>query len=96
MAFAVLHVYAAGETFLARVVNPSLWRSPLAVMGHLAGLMLGLAMKPAIFGEGPATLGEEQGLLTAVTAKLDEALATAVEETEIPAEVKMILGEELR
>lgn len=80
MVYAVQCISAGEGTFLVRVVNSSLWQALLAGMGRLAELTLGPAMEPVIFGEGMATLGEVKGLLTVVTAMLDEALVTAVVE----------------
>ena len=96
MVFAVRCTCAVVGTFLARVVNRSLWQCLLAVMGRLVEGASGLALGLLELGEGVATLGGMNGLLTAVAEILDEALVTAVEETEIPVEVRLILGEKLR
>jgi hypothetical protein len=96
MVFAVRCTCAVVGTFLARVVNRSLWQCLLAVMRRLVEWGQGLAKGLLELGEGVATLGEVNGLLTAVAEILDEALVTAVEETESPVEVRLILEEGLR
>jgi hypothetical protein len=80
MVFAVLGISVVEATFLARVVNRSLWHVLLAVMKRLVEALV-LAMELVSFGEGPATPDEEKDLLIEVTALLDEVLVTTVEET---------------
>jgi hypothetical protein len=96
MVFAVLCISAGEGTFLARVVNNSLWQSLSAVMRRLVEGEKGLAKRLLILVVGPAALDEEKRPLTAVTVMLDEALVAALEETGIPVEVKLILGEKFR
>jgi hypothetical protein len=96
MVFAVRYISAGEGTFLARVGNRSLWQCLLAVMGRLVEGAKGLAKGHLELGVGLAALDEEKRPLTAIMAMLDEAMVTAVEETEIPAEVKVPLGKERR
>ena len=79
MVFVVRWISAGEGTFLARVVNRSLWRSLLEVKGRIAEEALGPAERLLSLGEGLAMLGEVKGLLFAVTTMLDEALVTADE-----------------
>jgi hypothetical protein len=96
MVFAVLCISVVEGTFLARVVNNSLWQALLAVMGQLVEGALGLAKGLLILVVGPAALDEKKRRLTAVMVMLDEALVAALEERGIPVEVKLILGEKSR